>query len=379
MCTVRRKILNNDLLCEGEPMDRLEIKTKNLDILADYRAGLRMEPQLRTFFLELTLRCNEACFHCGSGCSSSMPDGLPIEKYKEVLMDIKENFGTKVFIAVTGGEPLLYDKFFELMKFISDEGFRWGMTSNATLITPEIARRLADVGMRTISVSVDGTKELHDSYRNMPDAYDLAIRGIQNLIDVDAFSSIMVTTVINHENIAYLDEMYDTICAMDINEWRLTGLEPIGRALDHPDKLLTIDDQRKMFDFIKSKRDLKIPVTYGCTHFVGLEYEAEIRDWYFLCNAGVYTASINVNGEFGGCLDIPRNEKTICGNISSEKFSDVWRNGFEFFRTPLSTRCETCKNCPDEKWCSGDAYHSWNYEKDEPRVCLRELWATDNM
>ncbi len=356
-------------------MDLFEIKTKNLDILADYRAGLRKKPQLRTFFLELTLRCNEACFHCGSGCSENMPDGLPIETYKEVIRDIKENFGTQVFIAVTGGEPLLYDKFFELMEFVRDEGFRWGMTSNATLITPEIATRLADVGMRTISVSVDGTRELHDSYRNMPNAYDLAIKGIQNLIDVDRFSSIMVTTVINHENINYLDEMYDTICAMDINEWRLTGLEPIGRALSHPDMLLTIEDQKKMFDFIKAKRDLKIPVTYGCTHFVGLEYEAEIRDWYFLCSAGLYTASINVNGEFGACLDIPRNEKTICGTVSSEKFSDVWRDGFEFFRTPLSTRCETCKNCPDEKWCSGDAFHSWNYEKDEPMVCLRELWA----
>ncbi len=58
-----------------------------------------------------------------------------------MIRDIKENFGTQVFIAVTGGEPLLYDKFFELMEFVHDEEFRWGMTSNATLITPELLFR----------------------------------------------------------------------------------------------------------------------------------------------------------------------------------------------------------------------------------------------
>ena len=357
-------------------MDKLEIKRRNLDTLADYRAGLRQHPELRTFFLELTLRCNEACFHCGSGCGEAMPDGLPIEKYKEVLCDIKDHYGTKVFIAVTGGEPLLYEDFFPLMSFVKECGFNWGMTSNATLITKEVAHRLAECGMRTISVSIDGTPEQHDRYRNMPGAYELGMRGIQNLTDEDVFDSVMITTVVNHESINDLDELFDTFYPMDINEWRLTGLEPIGRALLHPDMLLTIEDQKRLFDFIKAKRDQKIPVTYGCTHFTGLEYEAEIRDWYFLCNAGLYTASINVNGDFGACLDIPRNEKTLCGNIYKEKFSDVWENGFEFFRTPLSTRCEKCRECSVEKWCSGDAYHSWNFEKDEPYVCLKELWDT---
>ena len=358
----------------GGFMDRRDIKKQNLDILADYHAGLLRKPQLRKFFLELTLRCNEACFHCGSGCSASMSDGLPISTYQDVLLDIRDHFGTDVFIAVTGGEPLLYDDFFELMTFISDQGFRWGMTSNATLITSEVAHRLRECGMRTISVSVDGTKEQHDRYRHMSGAYDLAMLGIQNLIDEDCFDSIMITTVVNHENINSLDTLFDIFYDMDINEWRLTGLEPIGRALDHSDMLLTIEDQRHMFDFIKTKRDLKIPVTYGCTHFVGLEYEAEIRDWFFLCNAGVYTASINVNGDFGGCLDIPRNEKTLCGNIATDRFSDVWHDRYEFFRTPLSSRCASCSHCSVEKWCRGDAYHSWNYEKDEPRVCLKELW-----
>ena len=51
-----------------------EIKTKNLDILAGHQAKLCKEPELRKLFFELTLKCNEHCFHCGSGCSVDMPD-----------------------------------------------------------------------------------------------------------------------------------------------------------------------------------------------------------------------------------------------------------------------------------------------------------------
>jgi hypothetical protein len=37
------------------------IKKYNLDVLADYQAKLCREPELRTLFFELTLKCNERC------------------------------------------------------------------------------------------------------------------------------------------------------------------------------------------------------------------------------------------------------------------------------------------------------------------------------
>ena len=76
-------------------MTREEIKVRNLDILADYHEKLRREPDLRQLFLELTLRCNEHCFHCGSSCAENLPDGLPLENYKAILDEVKENFFTK--------------------------------------------------------------------------------------------------------------------------------------------------------------------------------------------------------------------------------------------------------------------------------------------
>lgn len=354
-------------------MTKAEIKERNLDTLAEYRDKLRKKPELRQLFLELTLKCNENCFHCGSRCSAQMPHGLELEQYKSLLDEVKENFGTKLMIALTGGEPLLYPKFFDLVEYIRSLGFPWGMTSNGTLITKDTARRLKECGMRTISVSIDGVRDTHNRYRKMERGYELAMRGIQNLIDLNSFDSIMVTTVVNHENISELDELFEIFNDMDINEWRLTGLEPIGRAMEAANMQLTPTDYRILMEFIRDKREQKLPVEYSCSHFLGLEYEADVRDWYFLCNAGVYVAGIMVNGAVGACLDIPRNERTVQGNIFQDNFTDIWKNCFEIFRTLLSERNSRCTHCPQSRWCEGGSYHSWDYEKDEPKVCFKDI------
>ncbi len=347
------------------------IKHQNLDILADYHAQLCKEPVLRQLFFELTLKCNEHCFHCGSSCEPGAESGLPVEEYKKVLDEVRERYSKKPYIAVTGGEPLLYPQFFELMKYVSDSGFNWGMTSNGTLITPEVARKLHETGMKTISVSIDGVEATHDRYRRFPGGYRKALEGINNLIAEGGFYSIMVTTVVNHENIDELDELFELVDGIDINEWRLTGLEPIGRALEHKDLLLTPEDNVRLMEFIRSKRKQKLPVEYSCCHFLGEKYEAEVRDWYFLCNAGIYVAAVMANGDIGACLDVPRNGISIQGNVLKDSFCDVWENRFEFFRNPLAARNEECKNCEQAKYCRGGSYHSWDYKNDKPLVCMK--------
>ncbi len=352
-------------------MNKEEIKKINLDKIAKYQKELCSSPKLHQLFLELTLKCNEFCFHCGSGCGHDLPDGLPIEKYKEILDEVKEEFGTRPLIAVTGGEPLMYKDFFELVNYIHELGFKWGMTSNATLITEDVAKKLCDAGMFSISVSIDGLPETHDRYRGFPRGYELAMRGIDNLIRYHGADEIMVTTVVNHENISQLPELFEIFDKVDIDTWRLTGIEPIGRAMDHPEMLLTPEDNRQLMKFIKEKRDEKLPVTYSCCHFLGLEYEAEVRNWYFLCNAGIYVAGIMENGDVGACLDIPRNEKTIQGNVYKERFTDIWRNRFEIYRTSLAERNSDCAACDMAKWCRGGSYHSWDYDEEKPKVCMK--------
>ena len=355
-------------------VDISEAKKYYLDKKAEERARLFKEPDLIYLFFELTRSCNEKCFHCGSSCAPGLGHGPDKEVFKEVLRDARDHFDLKrLQLCITGGEPLLYPGFADLLGYANGLGFKWGMTTNATLITKDVAKMLEDTGMGTVSVSIDGLRDTHDRQRGLKGGFDKAMQGIQNLIDRKAFRHIQVTTVVNHKNISELDELYLILDELDLDSWRVIGMEPMGRALDHPDMLLTPDDQRYLFEFIRRKREQGIPVNYGCSHFLGLEYEREVRDWFFYCGAGTHTAAIRVNGDITACLDIEERPEFVQGNVYQDKFSDVWFNRFQEFRKPLSSLCSDCQKCELEKWCAGGSRHCFDYDNNRQRVCFKDI------
>ena len=358
---------------EDEARDE-ETKRRHMHILAEYKKQLYRSPQLKDLFLELTLRCNENCLHCGSRCGDVPSVELTLEQYQTFLTGIKRDFaGELPRLCITGGEPLLRKDFWELMGWAHEQGFHWGMTSNATLITPQTAHRLRETGMTTISVSIDGLEASHDAFRRTPGAYRRAMQGIQNLIDEGGFQHIQVTTVMNHRTIHELEAMYEIFENIDIDSWRIVGMEPIGRALEHPDLLMKPEDHRYLLDFIRDKRKEDMPLLYGCSHYLGPEYETEVRDWYFLCNAGIYVASVMANGDIGACLDIERRPETIMGNILRDDFKDVWYNRFQIFRQNPGSKCSTCTGCDSYEFCGGGSWHSWDLTRNEQKVCMKDV------
>ena len=347
-------------------------KYGQLKQMSDYRNQLRQQPILKFLFLELTMNCNERCLHCGSSCGDVRSEEIPVQTYFKLLDTVKKDFDPLPMLCVTGGEPLLRKEFFEIMSYAHQLGYKWGMTSNATLITNDTAKKLKDAGMRTISVSIDGLEQTHDSFRRTKGGFAKAIQGIKNLLPYD-FSAVQTTSVITKKSIGELDALFALMEELDVDSWRVINLEPIGRALRLDGYMLDTEDYRRLFDFIRSKRSEGYPVTYGCTHYLGLDYEKAVRDWYFLCNAGLYTASIMANGDIGACLDIERRPETIQGNILTDDFTDVWYNRFDIFRRPLSERNDKCRHCDSRHFCSGGSYHSWNYDTNCQMVCFKDI------
>lgn len=365
-----------------------EIKHQQMHELAQYRQSLYKNPKLTFLFLELTQRCNENCLHCGSSCVNNenrlriterekniQTDELSLAQYKELLDQIAEDFDLNTLqLCVTGGEPLLRKDFFDIMWYAHKKGFKWGLTSNGTLITREVAKQLKITGMKTISISIDGLRDSHDSFRQSTGAYYRAMHGVSNLINEGGFEHIQITTVINHTNIHELEELYRILVDMDIDSWRVVGIEPIGRALKHPELLLTMEDQKYLLDFIRQKRMEDMPVTYACSHYLGDIYEKEVRDQYFICGSGIFVASVCYNGDIVGCLDMERIPEIVQGNVLTDRFSDVWYNKFKFFRRDFDLVDLNCIDCPSKEFCAGGSKHTFDYNLQQQRVCMKQLW-----
>ena len=356
-------------------MTELEkLKVECLEKVCDQVYRDYEHPVLQQLFIETTSSCNLKCQHCGSSCGPKKQDGVPLEMLEVILSEIAsddEYKNHKPFIVLTGGEPTLRNDFVDLIDLIHQYGFDWGMTTNGTLIDVMLARRCREAGMYSVAISIDDLPEYHDIFRQVEGAYDRAVNGLQILIDEHACENIIVTTVLTHQSIARIDAIFDIVNTFDIDAWRVVGVEPIGRALSQSEMLFTKDDYHTLFEFIRNKRMQNIPVEYSCPHYLGLEYERDLRDWFYKCIAGIEVGSIMSNGDIGACLDIERSDQTIQGNVYRDDFLQVWRKEFKIYREDLSKFTLKCYGCNQSKYCRGGSHHTYNHTSHEQRLCMK--------
>ena len=311
------------------------IKLRNLDKLYEYRQHLYKNPVLKDLFLEVTSRCNARCEHCGSSCGDSIvKDEISKEDLMKTLLEISQKYDAHgILLNVTGGEPLIRKDLFEIMDYANKLGFRWGMTSNGMLINDEILKKMEETNMETISISLDGLKETHESFRKVPGCFNIIIDNIKKLQKVPTIKIVQVTTVANKKNLNELEEIYKLMKELNVISWRVINVDPIGRAKGNKDILLDKDEYIYLWNFIKEKREEGIMnVEYGCSHYLDIPFEKEIRDTYFYCVTGLYVASILSNGDIFVCPNVERRKEFVQGNIKTDSFVDDWENKFKLFR-----------------------------------------------
>lgn len=355
-----------------------EIKIRDMSRLSEYTDSLRKKPQLTYLFFELTDSCNLACMHCGSSCETKNKVYLDYSSIVKVIDSVADKYNAnEIMICLTGGEPMLHPKFYDVARYATSKGFSCGITTNGTLITKENANKIIESGISSVMISIDGKEESHNWLRNNQSAFGRTIDGINNLKAISKGKCVIAaTTVVHKRNISELEEVYDFISDLGINIWRLVNIEPIGRAEKHSNLMLSPTDYKYLMDFIREKRFLKnrtIDVTFGCSHYVTLEYERMIRDTYFICGSGLYVASVLSNGDIYSCLDIERRKELVQGNIYKDDFVDIWENKFDEFRRDRSTLCDECKVCDERKFCQGDSAHTWDYDNCKPKLCLKKI------
>jgi radical SAM protein with 4Fe4S-binding SPASM domain len=108
-------------------------------------------------------------------------------------------------------------------------------------------------------------------------------------------------------------------------------------------------------EFIRTTRkEGRINLSYACEGFLG-GYETEVRDHFYMCNAGITVASIRVNGDISGCTSVRGNYSQ--GNIYKDSFWDVWQNRFTPFRNREWTKSGECKECKVWEFCRGGSMH----------------------
>lgn len=338
---------------------------------------MKTEYPLHTLFFEVTSRCNALCDHCGSRCNADKREELSSEDFKKVLDDVAQNFGTKtIMLNITGGEPLMRKDLFDITKYANNLGFKWGLVTNGMLITDDVICKMKETHMSTITISLDGMKKTHEEFRHVPGSFDRIISAIEKLKRENFVEHIQVTFIATKNNICELPEVYRVLSMLEIDSLRISGIDPIGRAKDNENLMLSQDDYMILFDFLKNHHDSQLPVVWSCSHYFGnTETTFDPTGKKFSCYTGIHIASVLSNGDIFGCPNISRRKELIQGNVLTDSFCEVWKNNFEFYRNPNRTKSKKCEDCEFWNNCKGDSFHTFDFETNTPQFCYKDLFA----
>jgi MoaA/NifB/PqqE/SkfB family radical SAM enzyme len=132
----------------------------------------------------VTYRCNLRCKHCYENAGQKRPE-LSTDEAKQVLDKLSKLSGIGLpALSFSGGEPLARNDFFELAAYAKKRVGYLSIASNGTLITRDNAKRIKDVGVDYVEISIDGTTPgVHDSFRGIPSAFERAIEGVKNSLE----------------------------------------------------------------------------------------------------------------------------------------------------------------------------------------------------
>lgn len=180
-----------------------------------------------------------------------------------------------------------------------------------------------------------------------------------------------VVTCVNRRNYTSLAALRDELYDAGVRNWRLFTIFPVGRAAAYPEFQLSGDEYRGLMEFIKQTRaEGRIKASYCCEGFLG-GYEAEVRDRFFGCQAGITVGSIMIDGSIAACPSI--RSRLNQGNIYKDDFMDVWNNRYKPFRDRLWMRTGPCADCGMFRYCQGNGMHLRDDEGRLLRCNLHEL------
>lgn len=325
--------------------------------------------ELNYLFWECTTRCNLNCIHCGSDCSkdSSHAD-MPVEDFLSAVDTIQPK-SPRLMVVFTGGEPLMRKDIEYCGRELRRRGVRWSMVTNGHLYNAERHVSLLNAGMGALTISLDGLEVSHNWLRNNSRSFQQVLAAIGLAASAPRLNFDVVTCV-NQRNLQELPQLMNLLIDHNVKSWRLFTIIPIGRAVHHPELLLTGPQFVELMEFIKNQRAKgKIDIKFSCEGYVG-SYESHVRDSYFFCRAGINIGSILIDGSVSACPNIDRSFAQ--GNIYTDNFYEVWQNRFQPFRQRDWTKRGQCANCSDYKDCQGNGFHNWHGDKTNVLVCHNE-------
>lgn len=297
--------------------------------------------------LSVTGKCNLRCLHCytkdswqAAGLSSDAMVRLIDQMGRARVLDV----------LLFGGEPLMRRDVFSIIAHLKRYPISISMSTNATLVTREMGRKLYGAGVRSFVVSVDGMRHGHDAMRGKG-TFSRTISGIRALLAAGA--TVVISFTVSRLNIRDIERVAALGRKMGVSMVKFNRLNYIGNAADNFESLYVSPAE----ELAICKRVIALSEQYP--GFVGGTYKllhGQLREPVKsdggriivpVCGAGVDRCAIRPDGGIVPCevvWDVPDAAK-----VTERSFIAQWRSSriMNEFRKPLRVDFDNNEKCLD--------------------------------
>lgn len=335
----------------------------------------------RNITLFLTEKCNLKCIYCYEGIEEKQD--LSFETAKKAIDTLITNTQSKkISITFFGGEPLLK---FDLLKKITeyakqqceqaDKKVHFSMTTNATILSPEIMDFLKEHKITGL-LSIDGGEETQNKNRplvNSNNSFNKIKPNIQDFIDSKQYS---VRATVNQNN-ADLKKTFEELSEMGFgNKVHFTMGAYDGKDTLYTEKGITRyrAELEKLAKYYFDKRietrdsdDVKTLPNIGNFHtavFKGLYHvltrEETVKEVHLSCGILRGFTALDAEGGHYLCHRFVGVDEFKVGDVDNgfdmEKITAIKDN----IKTHLTTRC---MDCWAFHFCNGGCYYETYFDE----------------
>ncbi|MDI6839398.1 MAG: radical SAM protein [bacterium] len=232
----KRSLLKKEKPYVYEKVMKFDEKVKNGESIAIIR-------------LVYDYRCNFRCKHCSETKVEKRDRFFTINDVKELSRQADE-MGLAHFV-ITGGEPLVFPDFDDVVKAIQPEKFYITSDTNGWFLDAEKAKHLKSIGVDKIQLSLDSLSATeHDAFRRKKGSHERAIRAIDAALK--AGLNIIVQTVVTKQRVRSKEfiEFVEFLNKKGVGVF-VTLAKPVGEWEGNFDVLVNRDDMNYLRELEK--------------------------------------------------------------------------------------------------------------------------------